>query len=49
MKSGSRREAEGLLTNQEQSPGQAGVSTYDVFPSHLLMTTREATSKPRCS
>jgi hypothetical protein len=23
--------------------------TYEVFPSHLLMTTRGATSKPRCS
>jgi hypothetical protein len=28
---------------------QAGVSTYDVFPSRRLMTTRGATSKPRCS
>ena len=29
--------------------GQAGVPTYDVFPSHRLMTMRGATSKPRCS
>ena len=42
---GSGRPSE-VLSNAH---GQAGVSTYDVSPSHLLMTTRGATSKPRCS